>query len=40
MGKVRRGGYIIVWWAGDHEPRHVHVNTSSGLKLGRLDITP
>ncbi|GDY22606.1 hypothetical protein LBMAG56_39530 [Verrucomicrobiota bacterium] len=39
MGKVRRGGYIIVWWAGDHEPRHVHVKTSSGRKLGRLDIT-
>ena len=39
MGKVRRGGYIIVWWTGDHEPRHVHVKTSSGKKLGRLDIT-
>ncbi len=39
MGKVRRGGYIIVWWKGDHEPRHVHVKTSSGRKLGRLDIT-
>ena len=39
MGKVRRGGYIIVWWTGDHAPRHVHVKTSSGMKLGRLDIT-
>ena len=39
MGKVRRGGYIIVWWTGDHEPRHVHVKTSSGKKLGRLDLT-
>ncbi len=39
MGKVRRGGYVIVWWTGDHEPRHVHVKTSSGRRLGRLDIT-
>ena len=39
MGKIRRGGYIITWWKGDHEPRHVHVKTASGKKLGRLDIT-
>ena len=38
MGKVRRSGYIITWWKGDHEPCHVHVKTSSGKKLGRLDI--
>ena len=39
MGKIRRGGYIIVWWKGDHEPRHVHVKlSSSGKKIGRLDI--
>jgi hypothetical protein len=25
MGKVRRGGYVFVTWAGDHTPRHVHV---------------
>ena len=25
MGKLRRGGYIFVWWKGDHVPRHVHV---------------
>jgi len=23
MGKVSRGGYIILWWKPDHEPRHV-----------------
>ena len=39
MGKVRRGGYLIVWWKGDHEPRHVHVKTTRGQNLGRLDIT-
>jgi len=25
MDKLRRGGYIFVWWKGDHSPRHVHV---------------
>ena len=25
MGRVRRGGFIFVWWKGDHAPRHVHV---------------
>jgi hypothetical protein len=25
MGRLRRGGYIFVWWKGDHSPRHVHV---------------
>jgi hypothetical protein len=25
MGKVRRGGYVFIWWKGDHSPRHVHV---------------
>jgi hypothetical protein len=25
VGKVRRGGFVFVWWKGDHEPRHVHV---------------
>ncbi len=25
MGKLRRGGYLFVWWKGDHAPRHVHV---------------
>ena len=25
MGKLRRGGYIFVWWKSDHSPKHVHV---------------
>ena len=25
MGKIRRGGYVFVTWAGDHSPKHVHV---------------
>ena len=31
MGRVRRGGYVFVTWAGDHVPRHVHV-----FRKGRL----
>ncbi len=38
MGRVRRGGYILTWWKGDHEPRHVHIRTDKGEKLGRLDL--
>jgi hypothetical protein len=38
MGKIRRGGYIIFWWIGDHAPRHVHVRTDKGKKLGRVDV--
>jgi len=25
LGRLRRGGFIFVWWKGDHSPRHVHV---------------
>jgi len=25
MGKVRRGGYVVITLKGDHFPRHVHV---------------
>jgi hypothetical protein len=33
VGKVRRGGYIFLWWRGDHAPRHVHV-----YRHGRLVV--
>jgi len=32
-GKVRKGGYIFLWWRGDHAPRHVHV-----YRHGRLAV--
>jgi hypothetical protein len=38
MGKVCRGGYIIEWFIGDHQPRHVHVYTSKRQRVGRLDV--
>ena len=25
MGKIKRGGYVFITWAGDHDPKHVHV---------------
>jgi len=37
MGRIRRGGYIIEWFIGDHQPRHVHIFDSKGRFLGRLD---
>ncbi|HEY5298961.1 MAG TPA: DUF4160 domain-containing protein [Verrucomicrobiae bacterium] len=38
MGRVRRGGYIITWFIGDHEPPHVHVETAGGKLIGRFDL--
>ena len=38
MGRVRRGGYIIKWFIGDHPPHHVHVETAAGQLLGRLNL--
>lgn len=36
VGRKRKGRYIIEWWIGDHEPRHVHVFDRSGKYLGRV----
>jgi hypothetical protein len=33
MSRVRRGGFVVVWWKGDHEPRHVHVFRDDRLIL-------
>ena len=38
MGRVRRSGYIVEWFIGDHAPRHVHVYDSKGRFLGRLNL--
>ena len=38
MGRVRRNGYIIEWFIGDHAPRHVHVYDAKGRFLGRLNL--
>lgn len=31
MGKLRRGGYVLVTWKGDHPPQHVHVYRNGRL---------
>ncbi len=33
MGKIKRGGYQLFTWIGDHPPKHVHV-----LKDGKLIV--
>jgi Domain of unknown function (DUF4160) len=38
VGRVRRGGYIIKWFIGDHPPRHIHVETETGKLLGRFSL--
>ena len=37
MGKIRRGGYILEWFIGDHGPRHIHVYDEKHKFIGRLD---
>ena len=38
MGRIRRGGYILIWWKGDHPPRHVHVFDSDGKIITRVKL--
>jgi len=38
MGRVRRGGYIITWFIGDHDPRHVHIQLANGKLIGRFNL--
>ena len=38
MGRIRRSGYVVEWFIGDHDPRHAHVYDSKGRFLGRLDL--
>lgn len=37
MGRIRRGGYQIYSWKGDHLPRHVHV-WFKGEFLAKWDV--
>jgi hypothetical protein len=38
MGRARRGGYIFIWWIGDHPPRHVHVFDNDGKIITRVNL--
>jgi hypothetical protein len=37
MGRIRRGGYLIDWWIGDHRPKHVHVYRD-GVQVAKVEI--
>jgi len=37
MGRIRRGGYIIEWWIGDHYPKHVHVYRD-GREVAKVQV--
>ena len=37
MGRIRRGGYVFLWWMGDHAPRHVHVFDKNGKAITRVN---
>lgn len=38
MGRVRRHGYYLEWFIGDHVPRHIHVYDRKGRLIGRLNL--
>ncbi len=38
MGRIRRQGYVLEWFIGDHAPRHVHVYDAKGRFIGRYDL--
>ena len=38
MGRIRRHSYVLEWFIGDHDPRHVHVYDAKGRFVGRFDL--
>lgn len=38
MGRIRRGGYIFMWWAGDHSPTHLHVFDKDEKLITRVNL--
>jgi hypothetical protein len=38
MGKIRRGGYILEWYIGDHKPRHIHVFDKNERLITRVNL--
>lgn len=37
MGRIKRGGYLIEWWMGDHWPKHVHVY-QDGKEIAKVQV--
>ena len=38
MGRIRRSGYMFIWWIGDHRPRHVHVFDKADRLITRVNL--
>jgi len=37
LGRLKRGGYLIEWWIGDHWPKHVHVYRD-GREIAKVEV--
>lgn len=37
MGRIKRGGYLIEWWIGDHWPKHVHIY-KDGKEIAKVEV--
>lgn len=37
MGRIKRGGYLIEWWMGDHWPKHVHIYLN-GREIAKVQV--
>lgn len=37
MGREKREGYIIEWWMGDHDPKHVHIY-KNGKEIAKVVV--
>lgn len=37
MGREKRGGYLIEWWIGDHDPKHIHIY-KDGKQVAKVTV--
>lgn len=37
VGRLKRGGYLIEWWIGDHFPKHVHIY-KDGKEVAKVQV--
>ena len=37
MGRLKRGGYLIEWWIGDHWPKHIHIY-KDGREIAKVQM--
>jgi hypothetical protein len=36
MSRIKRGGYLIEFWMGDHKPKHVHIY-KNGVPVAKVE---